>query len=71
MADGAVHPYCSMVTKPLPESTTDGQRIRELSRERVGRDQDEIEAELTRITTGDGTTRAGSEPLGRKRRPER
>ena len=62
-----VAPPATGITRIAPPASSDGEAIRELSRQQYGRDQAEIEAEMRRRhaqPTGDG-------PVGRQRRKPR
>lgn len=59
-----VAPPATGLTRPMSPANEFGPRVRELSRQRWGRDRDEVEAELRRRQEGPG----GSGPIGRQRR---
>jgi RecA/RadA recombinase len=62
-----VAPAATGITRPAPPVVSDGTAIRELSRERYGRDRAEIEAEMRRRHEGP----TGEGPVGRQRRKPR
>lgn len=67
VADGETRAFCSAVTRPLPASFEDGDRIRKLSRESFGTPTAAIEAELGGLWQA--PTKAGStSALGSRRR---
>ena len=66
VTDGNVTPYSSARTmEPTPPSS-DAQTIRELSRQRYGRDIAEVEADLTAMVTGSADE--DERPIGKRRR---
>jgi len=68
LAVGArVAPGATGTTRPAPPAISDGTAIRELSRQRYGRDRAEIEAEMRRRHERP----AGEGPVGRQRRKPR
>jgi hypothetical protein len=62
-----VAPAATGITRPAPPAFSDGTTIRELSRQRYGRDRAEIETEMRRRHESP----AGEGPVGRQRRKPR
>jgi energy-coupling factor transporter ATP-binding protein EcfA2 len=62
-----VAPAATGITRPAPPTLSDGTEIRELSRQRYGRDRTAIEAEMRRRHEGP----TGQGPVGRQRRKPR
>jgi hypothetical protein len=65
-ADGGVAPPVTGLSRPAPEPLGHGGELRERSRQRYGRDADEIDAELRRRYV----TPSGTGPIGRQRRSQ-
>lgn len=65
VADGASQPFCSAMTRALPELISQPSNVRQLSRERYGIDRAMTEAAYQRLWQGDQTP---DTPVGSRRR---
>jgi hypothetical protein len=68
--ENAVQPWASGVTKPAPETISDPDEIRRLSRERYGQPCEQIEASFAELLSGANESEAGND-IGAPRRRRR
>lgn len=68
VANGAVQPWCSAMTEPPNQPTSDPAEVRAACRQRYGTPRAEIDADLERLVGGSRTP--GTDDLSPRRRPD-